>query len=1244
MRTTRGWGLIGVALLAAPAALAQDGLDAHGPIPPSTDGDPLDPLLSWRPDGQERGALSVGVIGEYGNQLLVRFSEPEPGRIVSDPLLDDLVGMNLGASYGLSSRAAVAVALPTWIRSSGLDGGQGPALGDLQVWVPVALLLPEGGEGLGVSAVPWVELPTGAAARGLGDAGFGAGALLAGSLTTGPIALTGNAGFERRAWSTFANVTGGPAFRGSAGVGWAAGESLGLHLETTLAQGLRSAEDTTHALPPAVELVASARGRGASGLWWTGGLGTGLTEGVGTAALRLYAGIGFSKPAEGTLQPLAADTSVRVLDPQGRPIRGATIEVGRKPVGTTDADGRLDAGEVSLRRGATVRAEGYLPAEITPDSSGAVEVVLQWAPTAVTVAVRDQNGASVPAGVRVTDVEGNPSDHVVIDGQVALPPGTWGVITSAEGLGTQTREVVIGEGRRRPVAIEALLAPDDGDAVLDLRVTDAEGNPLEGARVLVDGKPFGTTTTGGQVTIDGLADGKHRVEVSSEGFQTVESRDLALSSGAPVDLGIALRRMPGSVKVVAHGPDGKIVDAVVRFDGASRLSPQPLGEYGERIFVLRPGAWQVLVASPTYGMQQREVVVPEDDTSLIVVDVVLQPAEDGQAQLGVRVVDVDGQPVDGAEIVLDGKALGLTSTGGTVELRDLLPGPRELVVRAPHFRETAAVDVLLVEGLQERVVTLGWEAGTVRVSARGPEGPVTDATARFSGEAPLPPLPLGADGVEFTNLPPGAWNVLVASGTYGLQQRQVVIPPDSRSLTSVEVVLSPPEGGRAELAVRVVDPAGNPIPGARVTLDGSPLGATSTGGQLMLGELDTGSRTLAVAAEPYQARSQKVSLKPGTQTVELRLAYAPGTVRVVTRSAEGPVADAVVRFAGPDVRAPLPVDAAGERLVALSPGSWQAVVMSPRYGLAQREVTITANQRDVAEIVFDLAPVGAGEAELLVRVLDADGLPIPGAEVLVGGESRGKASAGGALLLGSLAPGAAPVEVRAPDHKPSKFDVALVEGSQERIVALAFVPVPIEVVVRDESGTMVDAEIRFDGPADVPPGRVGTDGREQFQLRPGKWQVLASTAALGVGRREVTVVKGAKEQLVELVLRPAKVDVTADQVVIREQVQFDFNSAVLTTAAAPVLDEVAATLLAHPELLRIEVQGHTDDLGAVEVNLGLSEQRARAVAAALVSRGVAPERLFAAGYGATRPRVPNDGDEGRAQNRRVQFEIAEIAD
>jgi outer membrane protein OmpA-like peptidoglycan-associated protein len=84
---------------------------------------------------------------------------------------------------------------------------------------------------------------------------------------------------------------------------------------------------------------------------------------------------------------------------------------------------------------------------------------------------------------------------------------------------------------------------------------------------------------------------------------------------------------------------------------------------------------------------------------------------------------------------------------------------------------------------------------------------------------------------------------------------------------------------------------------------------------------------------------------------------------------------------------------------------------------------------------------------------------------------------------------------------------------------------------------------------------------------------------------------------------------------------------------------VAKLILEHPELKKIRVEGHTDNVGSAPYNKDLSERRAASVVRYLAEKGVPRARLDAAGYGFERPVASNATALGRAKNRRVEFRI-----
>ncbi len=111
-----------------------------------------------------------------------------------------------------------------------------------------------------------------------------------------------------------------------------------------------------------------------------------------------------------------------------------------------------------------------------------------------------------------------------------------------------------------------------------------------------------------------------------------------------------------------------------------------------------------------------------------------------------------------------------------------------------------------------------------------------------------------------------------------------------------------------------------------------------------------------------------------------------------------------------------------------------------------------------------------------------------------------------------------------------------------------------------------------------------------------------------------------------------------NQAIVLESVYFDYNKSVLLPESFPSLNELADQMKAVPTL-QIKVKGHTSTEGDVAYNLKLSRNRAKAVRAYLIEKGIEETRISSEGYGETQPIGPNDSEEARAKNRRVEFEI-----
>ncbi|MFP4229374.1 MAG: OmpA family protein, partial [Salinivenus sp.] len=112
---------------------------------------------------------------------------------------------------------------------------------------------------------------------------------------------------------------------------------------------------------------------------------------------------------------------------------------------------------------------------------------------------------------------------------------------------------------------------------------------------------------------------------------------------------------------------------------------------------------------------------------------------------------------------------------------------------------------------------------------------------------------------------------------------------------------------------------------------------------------------------------------------------------------------------------------------------------------------------------------------------------------------------------------------------------------------------------------------------------------------------------------------------------------SAEGRVVTHGILFDVGSATIRPESTPTLSDIGRTLQQHAAL-RLRIEGHTDNMGTPEGNQTLSQQRAESVRAFLMSEyGVPADRLEAVGMGQTVPAAPNDTEEGRQTNRRVEL-------
>jgi len=204
-----------------------------------------------------------------------------------------------------------------------------------------------------------------------------------------------------------------------------------------------------------------------------------------------------------------------------------------------------------------------------------------------------------------------------------------------------------------------------------------------------------------------------------------------------------------------------------------------------------------------------------------------------------------------------------------------------------------------------------------------------------------------------------------------------------------------------------------------------------------------------------------------------------------------------------------------------------------------------------------------------------------------------------------------------------------VEGADDRVTAMASVIAGMGSLV-DGQVEMTDSDLAYAGTAASDEDK---DAAEELALgADDAFDGVEAAIAVEAPPEEPPGPEVTLEDEVDLL--QAEIDLLRDE--IRENVIFDTDADVVTTAAAGTLDKVAAAMQKYQRPV-VEVRGHTDSDGNDAYNLELSQRRTESVDAYLAEQGIETTRLQGRGFGEQNPIETNDTEEGKQENRRVEF-------
>lgn len=337
----------------------------------------------------------------------------------------------------------------------------------------------------------------------------------------------------------------------------------------------------------------------------------------------------------------------------------------------------------------------------------------------------------------------------------------------------------------------------------------------------------------------------------------------------------------------------------------------------------------------------------------------------------------------------------------------------------------------------------------------------------------------------------------------------------------------------------------------------------------------------------------------------------------------------------------------------LAPNAPYRVILAAGYtaDLGKKEPEVVIKEVEKRVEVASVAELGHVRGTIVEQ--GSEGIVVANAKVSFPGREGNTLLTGadGAFVSYPFPPGDVQLHVEADGYEPGSCSTTIPTGGGDVSLACMIVPLPrvgsaAIQVFNDQGAPATGVNVVVMGP-DTKSLPTDADGRLRLsELKPGEYRAridstgfLPSVTTFAVKVREESLVS---VQLVS-VPKTASVKIAGDKIKVKGTIYFAPNTAAIESRSTPLLVEIASVLMGHPELLQVEIQGHTDDSGAPARNAQLSEDRAVAVKDWLVKAGVERDRLLAKGYGAEKPIAPNVTEQTRAKNRRVEFVVLQRA-
>jgi outer membrane protein OmpA-like peptidoglycan-associated protein len=302
--------------------------------------------------------------------------------------------------------------------------------------------------------------------------------------------------------------------------------------------------------------------------------------------------------------------------------------------------------------------------------------------------------------------------------------------------------------------------------------------------------------------------------------------------------------------------------------------------------------------------------------------------------------------------------------------------------------------------------------------------------------------------------------------------------------------------------------------------------------------------------------------------------------------------------------------------------------------------------REGADTILDatLSPAMPKNGSLELIIVDQSNQPIRQAIITISGLEAGHVTdEKGNLAVNQIQEGEHTINAEAPGYNSSQIKLQILPSQTIRQTMTLQKMIPKEGTctgtVKNADGTPLTAVFTSVDGKISPFGTDPVTGTFLQTLPQGSYQLKVQAENYLPQNITCSVLPGESNPIEITLEKPKQAVVIDNKIVLPDAIYFEFGKASIKAESLPILDQVVGILLKNDNFQSLKVEGHTDNVGGDAYNQTLSEKRAQSVRLYLIKKGVKGSKIAAQGFGKSKPIATNLTAEGRAENRRVEFNL-----